>query len=186
MKRSKLDKLDKELKAWLEKRIVDNHFSDYSGMTQELNAKLEEYGFSVSRSALHSHGKRIQDKLEAVRDATAAAKIIEEQARDEGDALGGAVIGMIKSEMFNSLVDLQTLAKEDDPTERILLLNKLASGAADINRAGIGQKKYNAQVREKMDAALKKLETEAAVKTRGKSGLDPATLARVRQELYGI
>jgi hypothetical protein len=63
----------------------------------------------------------------------------------------------------------------------------LSKAVAELAKASIAQKKYAAAVSDKIEAKLKALEAQAQSQAgKGKKGLDAATLARVRQEFYGI
>lgn len=180
-KRSALEKLPAGVKKWLEEQLASNGFSEYTEITKQLN----EMGISIGRSSVHRFGYQLQERLKDIKEATEAAKIIEAQAVDAGDALGGAVMGMVKTELFNVMVDLKKAEGEEDSAERAVLLSKVAKSVADLSRASIAQKKHAAETAEKIDAKLKALEAEST-QVKGKGKLDAETLRRVRTELYGI
>lgn len=51
--RSKIDLMPKEVRAELEKRIVEGGFANYRGLAKW----LKDNGYAISRSAVHRHGK---------------------------------------------------------------------------------------------------------------------------------
>ena len=50
--RSKVASLPKSVKTWFDKALVENNFSDYEALAEELASR----GFSISKSALHRYG----------------------------------------------------------------------------------------------------------------------------------
>lgn len=184
--RSKMDKLDKHLRAWFEEALLKNNFSKYDELTGELNQKLVPYGITVSRSAVHSAGKEIQNRLEALKNSTMAAKMVAEHAQDDGAELSGAVLAMIHSDMFELMVSMQTMGEIEDPEKRASLLAKMAHAVAISSRSTVNQKRFQTEVEDKQKATLQKLED----KTRAAGGKDAKTkldlLQQVRQELFGV
>lgn len=167
------------IRAWLEKTLSENGFSQF-----ELLAQLcTEKGFSISKSAVGRHSKDLQEKLDAVKASTEAAKIMQQQSADDGNDMGGAVMAMISSQMFDMLMKLRKLDSEGETDNRVKLLSGIARAMADLNRAMQSQKKFAEDARVKFD----KLEAQAVKDhASGKKGNDLATLKRVREQVYGI
>ena len=154
------------------------NFRDLDGMVEW----LAERGWEVGRGAVWRAGGKVKRRLEAVRNSTEAARMIAEAAPDDADLRSAAVISMVQSEMFELLLNLQEADEADDPAARVELMAKAAKGRADLSRASIAQKKWQEQVRAKLD----KLEREASSPTEGKRRLDAESLRAVRQEIYGL
>lgn len=176
--RPKVFSLPPEIREEIERRLVGSNFTGYVGLAEWLEAQ----GYVISKSALNRFGQAVERKLQAIKAATEAAKLISDAAPDDEGARSGAVISMVQSGMFEVLVALQEAA-DADPAERLKLLSRAASAIADVSRADVGVKRWAASVRERVQMKLDALDAEAS----GPKGtLDPATLKRVREEIYGI
>jgi len=123
--------------------------------------------------------------LQAVRNSTEAAKLIAEAAPDDADLRSAAVISMVQSELFDVMVTLQDL-DEAEPAERVMLLKEAARSVLDMTKASVLQKKWQADIKDKLDKAFSKLETQAGETQSGPKKLDADTLAAVRREVYGL
>ncbi len=174
-KRSTMDTLPPELRAAIERLIVERGFSGYAWLEERI---LEEHGVRVSKSSLHRYGSQLQRKLDAIRASTEAARLIAEAAPDEADQRSAAVISLVQSAMFEALLGLQEAEEESDPAERVKLLGLAARAMAEASRASIGQKKWQSEVSAKLDAL-------EAAQGKGKKRLDADTLKAVREALYG-
>jgi len=176
---SSISKLPEEARKALDKRLVAQQFSGYV----DLSTWLSEQGYEISKSAIHRHGQKVQQRINRIQASTEAAKLIAEAAPDQEDARSGAVIALVQSELFDAMLDLEQADDEDDPAARIKLLSQAARAIAEASRASVSQKRWSEEVRNKDAARLAQMEQAAKG---GKSGLDAATLRRVREEIYGI
>ena len=113
---------------------------------------------------------------------TEAARLISEQVGDEKDVRSEAVMALVQSELFETIVNLQEATDADDPSEGVGLLSSAAKNIATLTRASIALKRHQRQVTEAVAAKLAEMESKA----RAGSGLDAETLRRVREEIYGI
>jgi hypothetical protein len=170
----RVTRLPEGVRDELESRLIKSGFSDYHA----LSAWLEERGYEIGKSALHSYGQGLKRKLAAIRASTEAARLIAQAAPDEEDRRSEAVMSLVQSEMFDILVNLQE-AEDAPPEERVKLLSTAARAIADLSRASISQKKHAAAVTAKLDALMSEAQT-------GQTGLDMATLQRIRSEVYGL
>lgn len=179
-KREAVGLLPNDVRSWLDKSLIQGNFSGY----ELLENALRERGFQISKSAIHRYGKKFERRLAAIKASTEAARMLTEGASDDQDARSEAVIALVQTELFETIVNLQEAADEDiDPAERVKLLSSAAKNIATLSRASVSLKEYQAKVREKDAAKLTLLEKEASG---GKSTLDLATIKRIREELYGI
>lgn len=175
--RSSLLQIPDEIRAELNRRLVEQGFSDYDGLVDWLNDHLEAHGLElrISRSALARHGQVFQEKLEAMRIATEQARAIAEASEDDEGQMNEALIRLVQTKTFEVLRDLG----EGESLHKIGLM------VARLSRASVNQKKWAQEAREKTRAKLDALEKEAGF-GKGKGKLDKATLQRVREEIYGI
>lgn len=187
--RAKADLLPEDIREELDARIKGDGWANY----QDHSEWLAERGYMIKKSALANYGKRLQEldqaaeaKLRTVRAATDAAIMMSREMQDDEAQLSAAVISMIQSDMFQVMVSLQEANDEDDPAQRMELLAKAARAAADAGRASVSLKKFSSEVRQKIDAKLAKMESEAQSGQTGPRRLDAETLRIVRQEVYGL
>ena len=176
-RQSKIDKLPTELRAALDKLVLDNNFSGYESIADY----FKERGYSLSKSLVHRHGQKLERRLEAIRASTSAAKLLAEQVDDTENHLSGSVISLVQSELFETLLNLQDADLEDDPAERMKLLSNAAKSIAEVSRASIANKKWQAEVRTKAEAAASKVADIAR-----KGGLSADTAETIRREILGI
>lgn len=180
-RRGKIDGLPEDVRRWLERALTESGFSGY----EQLEAMLTEKGFSISKSAIHRYGQKIERRFAAIKASTEAARLLTEGAADDQDARSEAVIALVQTEMFESIIALQEAGDEDvDPMERMGLLSKVAKNIASLTQASVRLKKFQSEVREKLSAKLNALEVEA--KSGNGRAFDAETLRIVREEIYGI
>ncbi len=177
-KPSAIDQLNAEDKAWLDARFRDQGFCGYV----EIAELLAERGYNVSKSSVHRYGQKLEQKLAAVQASTQAAIMISEAAPDDADQRSAAVMSLIQTELFNSLIALQ---ESNDPdtsaADRIALMAKCGKGIASIMQASIGQKKWMLDVRDRVEKAVQAVDSIAK-----KGGLSAEAAAAIRKEILGI
>ncbi|EDM9768655.1 terminase [Salmonella enterica subsp. enterica serovar Corvallis] len=179
-RRSTIDKLPEDVRRWLERALTGSGFSGYA----ELEALMRDKGYLISKSAIHRYGQKIERRFGAIRAATEAARMLTEGAADDQDARSEAVIALIQTELFESIVQLQEAEDEEiDPQVRVALLSKVAKNVATLSRASVNLKKFQQDLREKIAAKMDALEAESKS---GSGRIDAETLKRVREEIYGI
>lgn len=170
--------LPDDVRHWLERALTDSNFSGY----EALEAMLREKGFQISKSAIHRYGQKMERRFAAIRASTEAARMLTEGASDDQDARSEAVIALVQTELFDSIVNLQEASDEDmDPAERIGLLSSAAKNIATLARASVNQKKFRLEVQARAEAAAAAVET--IVK---KGGLSADSVAAIRREILGV
>lgn len=179
-RRSSIDGLPEEVRRWLERALAESNFSGY----QSLEEVLREKGYQISKSAIHRYGQKIERRFAAIKASTEAARMLTEGAADDQDARSEAVIALVQTELFESILNLQEAENEElDPAERIGLLSSAAKNIATLARASVNQKKFRLELQAKVQAKMAELESEARS---GQSGLDLATVQRIAQDVYGL
>ncbi|MCR4529876.1 DUF3486 family protein [Acinetobacter venetianus] len=175
---SSIDQLSTDDKVWLDKRFMDKGFCGY----EEIATILQERGYNVSKSSVHRYGQKVEQKLAAVQASTQAAMMIADAAPDDSDMRSSAVLSLVQTELFNALVALQEADNEDaDPADRIMLMAKAGKGIAEIAKASVNQKKWESEVKERVQAAAKAVE-----KIVKKGGMSKDTVDEVKKEILGI
>jgi len=169
--RSKITRLPKEVKEWLDKALVDGDFSGYELLSEDLKAR----GFDLSKSAIHRYGQEFESRLAALKMATQQAKAISDSVPDDEGAMNDALIRLVQQKAFDMLLKMEEGAS----------MKEVSLMVARLSNATVKQKQWQAEAREKLSAKLAMLEQQAEGGG-GKAGFDLATLKRVREEIYGI
>lgn len=170
--RSKITQLPPEVKAGLDRRLIDGSFADYAALAQWLRGQ----GFEISRSAVHRYGQEFEEKIAAIKIATEQARAITDAVGDDAGKMGNALISLVQEKAFNVLVKMAELEPDD------VNFSKLTVAIAKLNNAAVAQKKWQAEVQKKADQAVKNIEAKAS----GKKSLDPETMKIIKEEIYGI
>ena len=176
-KRSTVKGLPQAVKDWLDAALVENNFSGYRELEEELRAR----GFDISKSAVHRYGQALERRLASIRASTEAARVITENITNEKATQSDAILEMIQSEVFQSLMQLEEIKQEDDPMKRLSALSFVGKNISPLITAGVNLKKYQAAIKAKAQAAAQ--EVEKLVK---KGGLSDDTADRIRQQILGI
>lgn len=174
---SAIDQLKPEDKQMLDRWLMDKGFCGY----EEIANKLAELGYSIGKSSIHRYGQKLENKLSAIQASTQAALMFKDSIKDDGEGLNSAVLAMIQSEYFECFVALQELGDEVTPEKRLELLSKVSKGVAEISKASVNQKKFEIDVREKVEAAVKAVENLSK-----KKGLTGDTVNEIRKHILGI
>ena len=165
--RSKVANLPPEVKAWLDQALVASNFSGYEQLSAELSAR----GIQIGKSALHSYGQTFEDRLSALRMASEQAKAVVAAAPDEEGAVNEALMRLVQEHLFKLLMAQE--GKIDLP--------KVAKAVAELGRAAVVQKKWQAEVRAKAETAALAVEKIAR-----KGGLNAETVDAIRREILGV
>lgn len=177
-RRSSINALPEEVRRWLERALLDQ---DHEGLVA-LEEALRERGYQVSKSAIHRYGQKIERRYAAIKASTEAARMLTEGAADDQDARSEAVIALVQTELFESIVNLQEAQDDDtDPSQRIKLLSAAAKNIATLARASVNQKKFRQEVQARVAAAA-----SAAEKIATKGGLSAESVDALRREILGI
>ncbi len=170
MQRAIIDRLPKEIRKQLDKKLVENGFRNYVPLAEWLSGQ----GYEIRKSAVHSHGQKLQKRLAAIKLATSEAQAVVAASPDEDNAMNDALVRLVQERIFNLLTDMEI---EDIDSVK---LTKIARGIADVGRASISQKKYIQEMRAKIAANLDKKVEEAR-----SSGIDPQILQRAKELVRG-
>lgn len=182
-RRSTIDKLPEDVRRWLERALNESGFSGYT----ELETLLRDRGYVISKSAIHRYGQKIERRYGAIRAATEAARMLTEGAADDQDARSEAVIALIQTELFESIVQLQEAEEgEIDHKDRVALLSKVAKNVATLSRASVNLKKYQADIRREAREELLREQAAALDKAAKAQGLGEDQVRFWREKVLGI
>ena len=170
--RSKVAGLPAGVKAWLDKALADNNFSEYEALANELVKR----GFAISRSALQRYGQDFESRLSALKLASEQAKAVVAAAPDDEGAVNEALTRLVQEKIFGLL--LASEGKMD--------VTKVAKAVAELGRASVTQQKWKMEHRESI---RKQFAAEAAQavseELRGADGMSEELENRIRGILLG-
>ena len=167
--RSKVAGLPQEVKRWLDASLAENNFSGYDALSAELAGR----GYAISKSALHRYGQDFEERLAALKVASQQARAVVEAAPDEEGAVNEAQMRLVQEHLFKLLMTDTEGGQIDLP--------KVARAVAELGRASVIQKKWQAEYREKAEAAARKVEKIAR-----KGGLSTEAVQAIRREILGV
>lgn len=188
-RKSSISRLEPDVKAYITARLAEDRLT-LDELIADLRAQYPaaaEASALPSRAALGRYRLKLDQRLSAIRASTEAAKIIRSEVGDREDARSEALIAMIQSEMFESIMNLQEASAEDmDPGDRVELLSKAAKHIATLSRASVALKRYQAdtvaEIRRELQA-----EQEANLQEVAKAqGMDAAQVDFWRRKVLGI
>ena len=168
---SKIKQLPEPDRKWLESLLIENNFANYDILA---NA-LAERGYEISRASVGRFGKEFKEHCERVKQSTEMAIILAEQLGDDENAIGDAAVRTMQSELYQAMADYDWgRIKQMDP-------NELSLSVARLSRAGVNQKKWQAEVRER----IRQVADEVGEMAR-EGGLSVEAVNEVRTKILGI
>jgi hypothetical protein len=181
-RRSSIDALPPEVRHWLGCVLSDNSFGGYV----ELEELLRERGYSISKSAIHRYGQKLERRLAAIKASTEAAKMMAEASPDDRDARSEGLTALIQTELFETIINLQEATEEGiDPAERVKMLSNAARNIATLTRSSVNLKRFQAEAEERGRAALLEEQRTKLEAMGSKGGVTEATRDAIR-EVLGI
>lgn len=169
-KKSAVIGLPPEVKAWLDKSLVENDFSGYEALAEALSEK----GFTISKSSLHRYGKEFEATQAAMKIATEQAKALVEACPDDAGAMNDALIRLAQQKAFEALLKIQVNPEK-------LKLTAIGEMVSGLGKASVSVKKYAAEVRSRAQAAAQEVAKVAA-----KGGLSSDTIKQIEEQILGI
>lgn len=162
--------LPEDLREALDKRLVEEGFQNY----EEMSAWLAEQGYDISKSSVHRYGQQFEDRLDALRIATAQAKEIVSATGDDEGALSDALTSLVQEKAFRVLTSMNM---EEQEIEFTGLMNAIAR----LQRSSVQQKKLMAEMRQRAREAADDAEDIAR-----EGGLSDEAAAKIRDKILGV
>jgi len=165
--------LPDEVRSELDRQLIASGFSGYSALA----GWLEERGYEISRSAIARYGKSLQQKIEAIQQATDQARAIAESCPDDEGLLLDAAQRLAQHQIYEALLAIEIDTSNIGADQ----LTKLIRALADLGRGSVALKKYQQEVRDRI--------RDAAAKVKGiahQGGLSESAIAQIELELGSI
>lgn len=170
-RRSKVEGLPSDVKAWLDQALVQNNFSQY----ELLSAELAKRGYEIGKSGLHRYGQQFEERLKTLRVVTEQARAVVQAAPDEDGAVNDALVRLTQEKMFSILMEMNV---DPDAVD----LPKLARAVAELGKASVAQKRWQAEARKQALADAAKEAGEAAKS----AGLTDEAAAQIQKRILGV
>ncbi len=170
-RRSKVEGLPSDVKAWLDQALVQNNFSQY----ELLSAELAKRGYEIGKSGLHRYGQQFEERLKTLRVVTEQARAVVQAAPDEDGAVNDALVRLTQEKMFSILMEMNVDPEAVD-------LPKLARAVAELGKASVAQKRWQAEARKQALADAAKEAGEAAKS----AGLTDEAAAQIQKRILGV
>ncbi|WP_423395595.1 DUF3486 family protein [Burkholderia sp. LMG 21824] len=173
--RSKIETLPKPVKEWLDKYLVDSNFADYNDSLIALNKQLESYGIKVSASGLKRYGKTFAERLKSLHVITEQARAVVTASPDDDGAVNDALVRLTQEKLFSVAVEMDVNPESID-------LAKFARAVAELGKASVMQKRWQAEARRQAF-----VEAAKQAQTVGKGlGLTDEFVAEITSKILGI
>jgi ribosomal protein L22 len=141
-RRSKVLALPAAVKAWLDDSLVAGNFSGYEVLEQELKTR----GLDISKSSLQRYGSEFEATIKRLKMTTEMARAVVQASPDDAGDMQEATVRLATQKLFSHLNNPEL--KDED-------VAGLTKAIADLTRASVSQKRYAAQVTEKLNSAEK-------------------------------
>lgn len=175
-KKSAVAGLRKDAKEWLDRALVENNFSEYEALAAELKAR----GYDISKSSVHRYGQDFEKRLATLKLASEQAKAIVETAPDDEGAVSEALMRLVQEKLFQVMLDFQV-----DP-DKPLNIASAAKAVAELSRATVNQKKWQAEVRVAAREELLREQAAELDKTVQSGGMDEDQAMFWRKKFLGV
>jgi hypothetical protein len=176
--RSKVFGLPAELRAELDRRLIEGGFSHY----RLLAAWLESQGYEISKSALHHYGSDLEADFERtmgeVKRTQQLAQAFAQSTPDERGALVGATARIASESLLRITMALRS--SEEDPAQLAKLMPQIARALGELGRLTISQEKWAQDLREQAAAEARSDAADAAEATAKRNGVTPDGIAALR------
>jgi translation initiation factor 2B subunit (eIF-2B alpha/beta/delta family) len=169
--RSKVDALPPDVRAALDRKLIDGAFSGYV----EIQDWLRTIGFEIGKSSVHRYGSRLEEQIAKLKASAERARAMVEASPDVADDMAQATMRMLQEKLYTVLE-----AMDDIDPESVDLV-KVAKAMAPLVRAGIAQKRHAEETKRQLAEAAEKVTAEARA---GRiPNVSAEALARIR-EIY--
>ena len=180
-RKSNISKLPKDVRELLDAAIGDGRLT-----IDELRTYLQSLGIEIPRSTLGDYKKRMESKLEKMREAREVAGVWVAQMGEQKDSKTGQLLAeLLQTVAFRTLADMQEDDSGTEPMDLMLLANALKDMA--------GAQKTDQEYREKLRAAWRaeaeeraKVANEEVTKVARSAGLTEDAATKIRELVLGV
>ena len=166
--RPKVYALPEEVRAELERRIVERTFSGY----EDLAAWLQGQGFQIADDSVQRHGARLRQKMESLAQSTQHAQAITRTSPKVRATLVEATTDLLNERIFSAVMEAEQSGHQD-----IALLSRTL---ADLSRMTIARQRWAEELRTRVE------EGNRSAQERGVKARRAEALAATREALDAV
>lgn len=175
--RSRVFTLPTELRAELDRRLIDSGFGGYEALSEWLG----EQGYQIGKSALHAYGQDLESDFERtmaeVQRTQRLAKAFAEANPDERGHMVGATARIASESLLR--ITLALRQSEEEPAKLAKLMPQIARALGELGRLTISQEQW---ARELQTHAVDQVAARAA---EDGGQITPERLREIAREIYG-
>jgi hypothetical protein len=185
-RKSSVSRLPEQIRQHIERRVAEGKLT-LDELIADLRAAFPaeaSAGDLPSRSAMHRYGRKLEQRLTAVKASTEAMRLIREHAGDEMDARSEALTALVQTELFDAILALQEADDPDaDPEQRVSMLSAAAKHLATLTRSSVNLKRFQAEAEERGEKRASEKLRAALESMPNKGGVTEDTKRAIRAAL---
>ena len=163
------------MRAELDRRIGEGGFANYRALAKW----LKDNGYEICKSAGPYRGGKLERLLDSVKRATEQAHTIADASPDEEGAMSDTLIRLVQQ------IDLDILLDLEGETVPPRTLEAISRSVTSLARASVNQKKWMAEVRDRLNAKVGRAAEQVAVVAQA-GGLSAEAEQQIRNALLDI
>ena len=171
--RNKVTTLPKPVRDWLDQKLADGSYSNYSLLTEELKTR----GYELSRSSVHRYGSELEKTMALAKATVDQARAVVQASPDEDDAMTAAIMRLTQQNTLQLLMAM----KFDPASAEDVDMNKLTLQVSRLVRSSLPLKNYQREQRERAALVANEIGKEAK-----KLGASEATIKTWREKVLGV
>lgn len=171
--RNKVTTLPRLLRDWLDQKLADGSYSNYTLLTAELKSR----GYDLSRSSVHRYGSELEKTMALAKATVDQARAVVQASPDEDDAMTAAIMRLTQQHTLQLLMAM----KFDPANAEGVDMNKLTLQVSRLVRSSLPLKNYQREQRERAAQVANEIGKEAK-----KLGASPETIKTWREKVLGV
>jgi len=178
---SKVELLPKEIRAELDRRLIESGFSDYQGLSDW----LKEQGIEIGKSAIGNYGKKLESQLAELKLSHNFAQAYAQALPDDAGTVSQMLNGITQDVLYRLITQLhrrsQSLDNKSDLWEILRQIETATKALANVGRTDIAVRKYSEELKARAILAAESLKSEG-----DKKGIDAEFMHRIKTEVLGL
>jgi hypothetical protein len=177
--RSAIDKLPESVLKELNKKLIDQAFSDYQGLTDWLKSK----GYKIGKTAVWEHGSAIQASMKKAMDRALYRMEIAKALSGASDEDKAALMEANEIVAMDQIMDMFEAMSNWKAEDKVSAVPKLVRAIADLNRSAIGSSKWKREFEAEARRLAREEAAQAAARAAKAEGVSEQGIARIREAL---
>lgn len=182
----KVDLMPEELRGWLKEELKARGFSDYEGLADDLNFRLEEAGMQlrIGKSAVHNFGQEYEEFVKYQEEASAwAAGWMNDNGLEEEAQRHNVLFQMITTLAFKVMQAQMTKQGGEIEPRELHFLGKMLKDV--MSSSGI-REKLVAEERARAAREARESAAETAVKAAHEAGMSEDMAEEIKSRILGV